>query len=143
MSRQNAQQDQVSSSNSIKSLLKEYMAKNDVVIQSQAESLRALENQVGKIEISLNSRPQGVLPCDIENQRTQWKENCKVITPKSGTQLNEVIQDATAGEGYSNHNHVKILELSEKQITLEKGKKKNVAVEPDQAANKNVIAKQY
>ncbi|XP_012482886.1 uncharacterized protein LOC105797467 [Gossypium raimondii] len=61
MPRQNAQQGQVSFSNSIEDLLKEYMAKNDSVIQSQATSLRALENQVGKIENALNLRPQGAL----------------------------------------------------------------------------------
>ena len=34
-------------SSSLESLLKEYMVRNDAVIQSQAASLRNLENQVG------------------------------------------------------------------------------------------------
>lgn len=46
--------------------LKEYMAKNDTVIQSQAAFLRALENQVGQIVNALSSRLQGALPSDIE-----------------------------------------------------------------------------
>ena len=41
VSRQNVQQSQVSYSTSIEDLLKEYMAKNDAVIQRQAASLRA------------------------------------------------------------------------------------------------------
>ncbi|KAA3470663.1 hypothetical protein EPI10_016352 [Gossypium australe] len=74
MPRQNAKQNLASSSSSLEDLLKEYMAKNDVIIQSQAASLRALENQVGKIAKVLSSRPQGALPSDTKNSRFQGKE---------------------------------------------------------------------
>ena len=51
-------------SSSMESLLKEYMAKNNAIIQnqsaiiqSQAASLRNLENQMGQLANALNSRP--------------------------------------------------------------------------------------
>ncbi|KAA3470719.1 gag-asp_proteas domain-containing protein [Gossypium australe] len=43
-SNNNVQQNSASSSSAIETLLKEYMAKNDVAIQNQVTSLRALEN---------------------------------------------------------------------------------------------------
>ncbi|KAA3469716.1 Retrovirus-related Pol polyprotein from transposon 17.6 [Gossypium australe] len=82
----------------MEALLKEYMAKNDVVIQSQATSLRALENQVGQISSALNSRQQGALPSDTKNSRYQGKEHCKAITFRSGTQLPGVVNDAVVEE---------------------------------------------
>ena len=63
-------------SSSIESLLKEYMAKNDALmqnqstmIQSHAASLRNLENQMGQLANALSSRPQGSLPSDTENPK--------------------------------------------------------------------------
>ncbi|KAA3461927.1 Transposon Ty3-I Gag-Pol polyprotein [Gossypium australe] len=69
MLRQNIEQGQASTSFFIESLLNEYMAKNDVIIQSQDASLRSLENQVGII----------------------GKEHCKAINLRSGAQLGEHI----------------------------------------------------
>ncbi|XP_017622070.1 uncharacterized protein LOC108466240 [Gossypium arboreum] len=93
MQGKNIQQGQASSY--IEDLLKEYMANNDYVIQSQAASVQALKNQLGQIANALSSRPQRVLQSDTENLRSQRKEQCKAITLRSGTQLNEIVQDAT------------------------------------------------
>ncbi|XP_024024962.1 uncharacterized protein LOC112092619 [Morus notabilis] len=68
-------------------LLKEYMVRNDSLIQgqaallqSQATSLRTLENQVGQLANALSNRPQGSLLSDTENPRRDGKEHCKAIT---------------------------------------------------------------
>lgn len=42
---------------SLESLIKEYMAKNDVVIQSQQVFLRNMEVQSGQLTIELRNRP--------------------------------------------------------------------------------------
>ncbi|XP_062100217.1 uncharacterized protein LOC133806100 [Humulus lupulus] len=63
------------------------MAKNDVVIQSQAASLRNLEIQMGKLANVLRNRPQGTLPSDTENPRRDGKEKCKAITLRNGKNL--------------------------------------------------------
>ncbi|XP_012480946.1 uncharacterized protein LOC105795835 [Gossypium raimondii] len=143
MSGQNVQQGQPSSSSpSIEDLWKEFMAKNDFVIESQVASLRALENQVGEIVNAINLRPQGALPSDTENFRSQGKEQCKAITLRSRTHLNGIIQDATVRENNSNKNRVKIPEPSEKHTVPEKCKQHNVTAESKRVANKNAIAKQ-
>ncbi|XP_022157917.1 uncharacterized protein LOC111024527 [Momordica charantia] len=43
---------------SLEKLMKQYMANNDVIVQSQAASLRNLELQVGQLATDLKSRPQ-------------------------------------------------------------------------------------
>ncbi|XP_062085342.1 uncharacterized protein LOC133791428 [Humulus lupulus] len=53
------QHPQGSQSNSLESLMRDYMAKNDAVIQSQATSLRNLEMQLGQLANDLKNRPQG------------------------------------------------------------------------------------
>ncbi|XP_062081236.1 uncharacterized protein LOC133786038 [Humulus lupulus] len=63
------------------------MAKNDVVIQSQAASLRNLEIQMGQLANELKNRPQGTFPSDTENPRRDGKEQCKVVTLRSGKNL--------------------------------------------------------
>ncbi|XP_062089221.1 uncharacterized protein LOC133795776 [Humulus lupulus] len=63
------------------------MAKNDAVIQSQAASLRNLEIQLGHLANDLKNRPQGSLPSDTENPRRDGKEQCKVVTLRSGKNL--------------------------------------------------------
>ncbi|KAL5541254.1 hypothetical protein UlMin_042476 [Ulmus minor] len=65
---------------SMESLLKEYMARNDAVIQSQAVSLRNLENQVGQLANELKNRPPGTLPSNTESPKRDGKEHCKAIT---------------------------------------------------------------
>ncbi|XP_062100421.1 uncharacterized protein LOC133806320 [Humulus lupulus] len=68
-------------------MLKEYIVKNEAMIQSQATSLRNLENQVGQLANELRNRPHGTLPSDTENPRNVSKEHCKAITLRSGKEL--------------------------------------------------------
>ncbi|XP_062103859.1 uncharacterized protein LOC133814974 [Humulus lupulus] len=63
------------------------MAKNNVVIQSQAASLRNLEIQMGQLANELRNRPQGTLPSDIENPKRDGKEQCKAITLRNGKNM--------------------------------------------------------
>ncbi|GMN45137.1 hypothetical protein TIFTF001_014330 [Ficus carica] len=72
------------------------MAKNDAIIQnqsaiiqSQAASLRTLENQVGQLANALSNRPQGSLPSDTENPRKDNKEHCKAITLRNGIHIEQ------------------------------------------------------
>ncbi|XP_062075192.1 uncharacterized protein LOC133779221 [Humulus lupulus] len=81
---QQPQHPQGSQSSSLESLMRDYMAKNDAVIQSQAASLRNLETQLGKLANDLKNRPQGSLPSDTENPRRDGKEHCKEINLRSG-----------------------------------------------------------
>ncbi|XP_062080747.1 uncharacterized protein LOC133785536 [Humulus lupulus] len=68
------------------------MAKNDAVIQSQTTSLRNLESQLGQLANELRNRPQGTLPSDTKNPRKDGKEHCKVVTLKSGKNM-ELTED--------------------------------------------------
>lgn len=65
------------------------MARNDAVIQSQAASLRNLENQVGQLANELKNRPQGTLPSNTETPHRNRKEHCKAITLRGGKTLEE------------------------------------------------------
>ncbi|XP_016727995.1 uncharacterized protein [Gossypium hirsutum] len=116
--------------------VQEYMAKNDIVIQSHVASLRALQNQIEQITNALNLRPQQALPSDIENPRTQGKEQCKAITLRSGTQLDKVVQDATAEEDKSNYNKKKISKCSKWQTAPKKSTQKNVVTKLEHVAKK-------
>ncbi|XP_062088718.1 uncharacterized protein LOC133795279 [Humulus lupulus] len=81
---QQPHQSQGSQSSSLESLMRDYMAKNDAVIQSQAASLCNLEIQFGQLANDLKNRPQGSLPSDTENPRRDGKEHCKAINLRSG-----------------------------------------------------------
>ncbi|KAL5556375.1 hypothetical protein UlMin_038611 [Ulmus minor] len=63
------------------------MARNDAVIQSQAASLRNLENQVGQLANELKNRPPGTLPSNTESPKRDGKEHCKSITLRGGKTL--------------------------------------------------------
>ncbi|MFQ6631046.1 hypothetical protein Gotur_010071 [Gossypium turneri] len=68
------------------------------------------------------------------NQGVGNKQCCKIECQQctaSGTQLDDVAQDAMIGEDNSNNNHVKIPKPSEKYTVVEKGKQKIVAAELD------------
>ncbi|XP_062080961.1 uncharacterized protein LOC133785761 [Humulus lupulus] len=80
-------QQQAMQSSSLENMLKEYIVKNEAMIQSQAASLRNLENQVGKLANELRNRPHGTLPSDTENPRNGSKEHCTAITLRSGKEL--------------------------------------------------------
>ncbi|XP_060960810.1 uncharacterized protein LOC115719782 [Cannabis sativa] len=82
-----SQHAQNSQPSSLESLMQDYMAKNDAVIQSQAASLRNLELQLGHLANELKARPQGSLPSDTENPRRDGKEQCKSIHLRSGKHL--------------------------------------------------------
>ncbi|XP_062114415.1 uncharacterized protein LOC133825500 [Humulus lupulus] len=84
---QQPHQSQGSQSSSLESLMRDYMAKNDAVIQSQAASLQNLEIQLGHLANDLKNRPQGSLPSDTENPRRDGTEQCKVVTLRSGKNL--------------------------------------------------------
>ena len=53
--------------------------KNEVIVQSQAISLRNLENKIGQLATAMSSRPQGSLPSNTEDPRREGKEHCKAI----------------------------------------------------------------
>ncbi|KAH9649078.1 hypothetical protein KPL70_025843 [Citrus sinensis] len=69
---------------SLETLIKEYIAKNEVIVQSQVVSLRNLENQIRQLAITMSSRSQGSLPSNTEDPRREGKEHCKVINLRSG-----------------------------------------------------------
>ncbi|XP_015389831.1 uncharacterized protein LOC107178754 [Citrus sinensis] len=58
-------------------------ASNEAIVQSQAVSLRNLENQIGRLAIAMISRSQGSLPSNTEDPRREGKEHCKVINLRS------------------------------------------------------------
>ncbi|XP_060960154.1 uncharacterized protein LOC133030995 [Cannabis sativa] len=93
---QQPHQPQGSQTSSLESLMRDYMAKNDAVIQSQAASLRNLEVQLGQLLANdLKNRPQGTLPSDTENPRRDCKEHCKAVTLRSG----KIIESNVAATG--------------------------------------------
>ncbi|XP_062075995.1 uncharacterized protein LOC133780137 [Humulus lupulus] len=93
---QQPHQSQGSQSSFLESLMRDYMAKNDAVIQSQTASLRNLEIQLGQLANDLKNRPQGSLPSDTENPRRDGKEHCKAINLRSGKIL-EINEEKTKG----------------------------------------------
>lgn len=68
---------------SLEALIKEYIAKNEAIVQSQAVSLRNLENQMGQLATAMSNRTQGSLPSNTEDPRRESKEHCKVISLRS------------------------------------------------------------
>ena len=72
---------------SLKSLIKEYMAKNDVVIQSQQASWKNLEIQVGQLATEFRNRPLGKLPTDAETPKREGKKQCQAIELRSGKEI--------------------------------------------------------
>ena len=72
---------------SLESLIKKYMAKNDVVIQNQQASLRNLEVQVGQLANELRNRPLGKLPADTETPKREGMEQCQAIELRSEKEI--------------------------------------------------------
>ncbi|XP_062075567.1 uncharacterized protein LOC133779647 [Humulus lupulus] len=85
-----------------KSYNEEYIVKNEAIIQSQAASLRNLENQVGQLANELRNRPHGTLPSDTENPRSIGKEHCKAVTLRNGKEL-EKDKTESGHEGIPQH----------------------------------------
>ena len=57
--------------------------KNEAVVQSQALSLRNLENQIGQLATTLSNKPQGSLLSNTKDPKRGGKEHCKVINLRS------------------------------------------------------------
>ncbi|XP_060959244.1 uncharacterized protein LOC115717351 [Cannabis sativa] len=111
---QHAQNSQPSS---LESLMRDYMAKNDAVIQSQAASLRNLELQLGHLANELKARPQGSLPSDTENPRRDGKEQCKSIHLRSGKHLKNSEEEIKgSGEPTSIQNDEKLSKKTAQEI---------------------------
>ncbi|XP_062103792.1 uncharacterized protein LOC133814906 [Humulus lupulus] len=89
---------QNSQPNSLENLMREYMAKNDAVIQSQEASLRNLEMQLDQLANEMKTRPQGSLPSDTENPRRDGKEHCKAIQLRNGKNLGNSEEIQGSGE---------------------------------------------
>ncbi|KAH9802215.1 hypothetical protein KPL71_001288 [Citrus sinensis] len=77
---------------SLETLIKEYIAKNEAIVQSQAVSLRNLENQMEQLATAMNSITQGSLPSNIEDPRRESKEHCKVISLRSGKNVDTPVE---------------------------------------------------
>ncbi|XP_024033511.1 uncharacterized protein LOC112095639 [Citrus clementina] len=87
---------------SLEVLIKEYIAKNEAIVQSQAVSLRNLENQIGQLATVMSSRTQGSLPSNTEDHRRESKEHCKVISLRSGKHVDIPVEVTKNGiEGIS------------------------------------------
>ncbi|KAH9716568.1 hypothetical protein KPL71_021504 [Citrus sinensis] len=72
---------------SLETLIKEYIVKNEAIVQSQAVSLRNLKNQIGQLATTMSSKSQGRLPSNTEDSRKEGKEHCRVINLKSGKNI--------------------------------------------------------
>ncbi|KAH9685728.1 hypothetical protein KPL70_014067 [Citrus sinensis] len=59
-------------------LIKEYIVKNEAIVQSQVVSLRNLKNQIGQLATAMSSRSQGSLPSNTEDLRREGKAHCKI-----------------------------------------------------------------
>ncbi|KAH9800697.1 hypothetical protein KPL71_000768 [Citrus sinensis] len=80
---------------SLETLIKEYIAKNEAIVQSQAVSLRNLENQMGQLATAISSRTQGSLPSNTEDPKRESKEHCKVINLRSGKNVDIPVEESS------------------------------------------------
>ena len=77
----------------MESLLREFMNKNDVMLQSQAIAIRNLEVQLGQIVDELKNRTEGALLSTNEVPRGNLKEQCQDVTLIRGKTNPTVTQD--------------------------------------------------
>ncbi|XP_062104095.1 uncharacterized protein LOC133815256 [Humulus lupulus] len=130
-------------SSSLENMLKEYIVKNEAMIQSQATSLRNLENQVGKLANELRNRPHGTLPSDTKNPRNVGKEHCKAITLRSGKELeNTKTNSGHEGEPSSIQINEEIQKDAEIPSVQKSASAQNVAGMPQHSRPDNSISKQ-
>ncbi|XP_062100375.1 uncharacterized protein LOC133806271 [Humulus lupulus] len=113
-------QQQTMQSSSLESMLKEYIVRNETMIQSQVASLRNLENQVGQLANELRNRPHGTLPSDTENPRSMGKEHCKAVTLRSGKELEK---DKTESGHEGEPSSIQINEEFQKDVELPSAQK--------------------
>ncbi|KAH9680785.1 hypothetical protein KPL71_026683 [Citrus sinensis] len=76
---------------SLEGLIKDYIVKNEAVVQSHTVSLKNLENQIGQLAAALSNRPQGNLPSNTEDPRRERKEHYKVINLRSGKDVHSPV----------------------------------------------------
>ncbi|KAH9725220.1 hypothetical protein KPL70_007791 [Citrus sinensis] len=76
---------------SLEALIKEFIVKNEVVVQSHAASLRNLKNQIGQLATALSNRPRGNLISNTEDPRRERKEHCKMINLRSGKDVDSLV----------------------------------------------------
>ncbi|KAH9792490.1 hypothetical protein KPL71_004147 [Citrus sinensis] len=94
---------------SLEALIKEYIVKNEAIVQSQAVSLRNLENQMGQLATTMSIRTQGSLPSNTEDPMREGKEHCKVINLRSGKNVDIPVEVTKNGmEFNSAQNHLKM-----------------------------------
>ena len=72
-------------------MIKDYIVKNEAVVQSHTVSLRNLKNQIGQLATALSNRPQGSLPSNTENPKREGKEYCKVINLRFGKDVDNSV----------------------------------------------------
>ncbi|KAH9751859.1 hypothetical protein KPL71_014474 [Citrus sinensis] len=76
---------------SLEALIKDYIVKNEAVVQNHAAPLRNLKNQIGQLATAVSNRPQGSLPSNTENPRREGKEHYKVINLRSGNEVDSAV----------------------------------------------------
>ncbi|KAI3665933.1 hypothetical protein L6452_44568 [Arctium lappa] len=69
------------------------LSQNQALFNQQSAAIRNLETQVSQIALNQNSRANGMLPSDTEVPRAPGKEHVKVVTLRSGRELNETVQN--------------------------------------------------
>ncbi|XP_038889260.1 uncharacterized protein LOC120079161 [Benincasa hispida] len=72
------------STSSLETLLKHYIEKNEATKQSQASSLRNLEEQIEQLAIELKNKVLGMLPSNSGASGPCGKEKCQAVTLRSG-----------------------------------------------------------
>ena len=76
---------------SLEGLIKDYIVKNEAVVQSHTVYLRNLENQIGQLATTLSNRPQDSLPSNTEDPKREGKEQCKVINLRSENDVHSLV----------------------------------------------------
>ncbi|KAL4340406.1 hypothetical protein GQ457_08G027210 [Hibiscus cannabinus] len=93
---------------------------NDAIIQNLVASVRNLEIQIGQIANSLNNIPQGTLSSDTKDVWKKGKEQCQVVTPRSGEQV-------------KNETHAMLLIICQEEKSMPAGEPRKVKKEEAEA----------
>ena len=80
-------------SSSFESFLRDAIATQDAILQSQETLLRSLENQVGQLVHVLHNYPQGSLLDDMENPRQVGKDHGEATTLRSGIEFDMLMDE--------------------------------------------------
>ncbi|KAI3678549.1 hypothetical protein L6452_37845 [Arctium lappa] len=68
------------------------LSQNQALFNQQSAAIRNLETQVSQIALNQNNRANGMLPSNTEIPKASGKEHVKVVTLRSGRELNETVQ---------------------------------------------------